>query len=181
MESRVESPLPTAHETMSKYRFRLQTLLRLRETHRDENRGRLAEAYRAETILNEQQQEVQRELIGLQQLQRESTTTPQTNVNRLIDVQRHQLALRAQLEAMQKQAEVLTAEIERRRQALVESDQQVRVLEKLRQRQRQKHLSEILLREVKDYDDIGLMPRDTLSSPKRWNSPDRQANGKVET
>ena len=124
---------------MAKYRFRLQALQRLRETVRDERRSRLADAYQAATILSEQQQEVQRELTQLQQLQRESLATPQTNVNRLLEVQRHQLLLRAQQETMRKQAALLTAEAERRRQALVESDREVRILEKLQQRQRQQH------------------------------------------
>jgi flagellar export protein FliJ len=160
---------------MAKYRFRLQTLLRLRETHRDEKRGRLAEAYQAEAILSEQQQEVNRELHQLQQLQRDSLTTTQTNINRLIEVQRHQLTLRAQQGTMHKQAEILTAEIERRHQDLVDSDRQVRVLEKLQHRQREKHRQDMQRKEAKEYDDLGQLRCDA------WNGQNGQPAGKVET
>ena len=160
---------------MAKYRFRLQTLQRLREIHRDEQRGRLAEAYRAATILSEQQREVHRELTHLQQLQRESLISPQTDINRLLEVQRHRLTLRGQRETMRKQAELLAAEIERRRQALVESDQEVRVLEKLQKRQREQHRIETERREAKEYDAMGHSLREMGTGPT-W-----QPGGKVGT
>ncbi len=160
---------------MAKFRFRLQTLQRLREVHRDEKRSRLAEAYQAETILSRQQQAVLGELKQLQQLQRESLTTPKTNVNRLIEVQRHQFTLRAQQETMAKQAGLLTDEVERRRQALVESDRQVRILKKLQQRQQGQHRLEMQRVEAKEQDEIGQLAR------RAWTGQDPHADGRIET
>ena len=48
----------------------------------------------------------------------------------------------------------MAAEIERRRQALVEADREVRVLEKLRQRQAEQHRREEELREAKRLDEV---------------------------
>lgn len=160
---------------MAKFRFQLQALQQLRETHRDEKRSRLAEAYQAETILTEQQQEVHLELTQLQQLQRESLATPQTNLNRLLEVQRHQLTLRAQQETMRKQAELLAAEAKRRHQDLVEADREVRILEKLQQRQREQHHLEMQRREAKEYDSMGRLPREV------WTGQDRYPDRKVGT
>ena len=48
----------------------------------------------------------------------------------------------------------MAAEIERRRQALVEADREVRVLEKLRERQLEQHRREEELRETKRLDEV---------------------------
>jgi flagellar export protein FliJ len=148
---------------MSKYNFRLRTLLRLREIQRDEKRNRLAEAYQAESILSDQQQEVLEELYQLQQLQRNSMGQPQTNINQLIEVGRYQLTLQTQQTTMEKQAEILAAEVTKRREALVESDRQVRVLEKFQQRQQQQHQKQQERKEAKVYDEIGQHSHHSLS------------------
>ena len=148
---------------MSKYNFRLRTLLRLREIQRDEKRNRLAEAYQAESILSDQQQEILEELHQLQKLQRDSMGQPQTNVNQLIEVGRYQLTLRTQQTTMEKQAEILSAEVSKRREALVESDRQVRVLEKFQQRQQQQHQKQQERKEAKVYDEIGQHSHHSLS------------------
>lgn len=142
---------------MAKYRFRLATLRRLRETHRDEQRSRLAEAYQAEAILSDQQQQVRDEIAQMQQLQRRCLDTGLADVNRLLDSQRYQLTLRVQQDAMQKQSRLLAAEIERRCESVVEADRQVRVLDKLEQHQREQHQREQLRLETKQYDDIALL------------------------
>ena len=141
---------------MAKFRFRLATLRRLRETHRDEQRSRLAEAYQAETILTDQRQQVRDDIAQTQQLQRDFLATGLTDVNRLLDSQRYQLTLRAQQSALFKQSQLLTAEIERRRESVVEADRQVRVLDKLEDRQLQQHRLDQLRLETKQYDDIAL-------------------------
>ena len=51
---------------------------------------------------------------------------------------------------------VLEAEVERRRLALVEADRDVRVLEKLRERQRERHQAAAALEDVKALDEIAL-------------------------
>jgi len=50
---------------MSKFKFRMATLLRLRETTRDQRRGELAEAYRVDEVLQRQLQQIEGELTAL--------------------------------------------------------------------------------------------------------------------
>lgn len=139
---------------MAKFRFRLATLQRLRESHRDELRGKLAEAYQAEQLLNEQAQKIQAEESQLLATQREVLNSTHTDVNRLLDVQRYAAALKGQQQTLQNQAKMLAAEIEKRRLALVEADQQVRVLEKLHERQQAAHSQQQLRAEAKVLDEI---------------------------
>jgi len=124
---------------MAKYRFRLATLRKVRESHRDELRGKLAEAYRAAQLLEEQQLAVAKEIVDLQDTQRRTTSGVNTNVNALMEAQRYQSVLRAQQSTLRDQAKLLASEVERRRQNVINADQQVRVLEKLDERQRLQH------------------------------------------
>jgi len=139
---------------MSKFRFRLTTLQKLRVTHRDELRSKLAEAYQAEQLLSEQVKAIEKEEAELQQFHRRSLQNTSTDVNRLLNAQRYATALKGQLATVHEQSKILTTEIEKRREALVEADQQVRVLEKLRERQHDLHRSHLLRTEAKMLDEI---------------------------
>ena len=138
---------------MSKSTFRLQTLLRLRENYRDELRARLAEAIHAAELLSGRRHDVAEELSELQTCQRTTLAEEKTNINRLVDGQRYLLTLRAQEGTMTQQSNLLEAEIERRRQAVVEADQQVRVLDKLRERQATDAREQQMREETKTYDE----------------------------
>ena len=124
------------------FQFRLATFLKLRESIRDDRRKELAEAYRAETLLQEQIEQTQRELKDLQQICRRAAGPGTINVDRLLEVQRYEFLLRAQDRQLHKQRELVAAEVERRRQALVLANRDVRVLEKLRERQADRYRDE---------------------------------------
>jgi len=145
---------------MAKYRFRLSTLQKLREAHRDEMRSRLAEAYQAEQLLAEQIKKVHSEANKLQQTQRTQMQDATVNVNQLLDIQRYQAVLRAQITTMNSQTQMLADEVEKRRLALVEADQQVRALEKLHERQLETHRQQELRAEVKVSDEIAARPQE---------------------
>ena len=140
---------------MAKFEFRLATLMRLRENHRDELRGKLAEAYQAEQLLAEKKQSIHEEEDKLHQLRRDLLQEANTDVNRLLDMQRYAATLKAQLATIQEQAKMLSAEVEKRRLAVVQADQQVKVLEKLRDKQLSKHRQQKMLAEAKELDEIG--------------------------
>ena len=103
---------------MAKFQFRLSTLQRLRESHRDEMRSKLAEAYQAERLLGERADAIRAEEVKLREAQREFLQDANTDANRLLDVQRYAAALKGQLSTIQSQSKVLAEEIEKRRQAL---------------------------------------------------------------
>ena len=139
---------------MAKFRFRLTALQKLREAHRDEMRSKLAEAYQAERLLQEQIATAQQEERNLQGTQRGQLQQPTTDVNQLLNSQRYAAVLRSQVTTLLDQSKMLATEIEKRRQALVESDRQVRVLEKLHERQLDAHRNETLRAEIKVLDEV---------------------------
>jgi len=139
---------------MARFRFRLQTLRRLREIHRDEQRARLATAYEAERILAEQRASLVAESIGLADSQRGLMRQGALDVNQLLSYQRYQLALESQSRTLAEQAVKLAEEVERRRQTLVEADREVRVLDKLEERQRQQYREQAQRAETKVLDEV---------------------------
>ena len=138
---------------MAKFRFRLATLQRLREIRRDELRAKLAEAIKAAQMLSEQIHQVSNELVELQEVQRVAASG-NANVNTLMETQRYQSVLMTQRSTMQDQTKILAEEIERRRLAVVEADKEVRVLEKLHERQLEEHQKALQLAEVKEMDEV---------------------------
>jgi len=141
---------------MQPFRFRLATLLRLREAARDERRSALAEAFQVDDLLRRQREGVAEELQRLKTLCRVAAGPGQVDVDRLVEAHRFELALRAHGKALDRQREAVAAEIERRRQALAEANRDVRVLEKLRERQAGRHRKEQDRRERKQLDEVAL-------------------------
>jgi flagellar export protein FliJ len=138
---------------MAKYKYRLETLQKVREAHRDQQRASLAEAFRAEQVLAENRAQLVAEEEALRELQRSATAGHYLDVNRLLEAQRYDLLLKAQSQQLAKQAVLLAAETERRRQALVEADREVRVLELLDERHRRAHQLEAERKETKRLDE----------------------------
>jgi len=138
---------------MAKFRPRLTTLRKLREIRRDELQAKLAEAIQATQMLEEQIKVVGNELDELQNVQR-MAVTGSADVNSLLETQRFRAVLQAQRTNMKNQATLLNAEIERRRQAVVEADKDVRLLEKFNERERLKHLKNVQRADVKELDEI---------------------------
>ncbi len=140
---------------MAKFKFRLATLLRLRESARDERRTLLAQAYRAEDVILQEQQRLEAERAALERRIRGAAGPGEIEVDRLIEAQRFELVLRAQKEHLARQHELVKAEIERRRQALVEANREVQILENLREKQHERWRGEESRREVKRLDEVG--------------------------
>lgn len=138
---------------MAKYKFRLETLQKVREAHRDQQRSALAEAFRAEQVLAENRAQLAAEDFEVQKLKRSATEEKYLNVNKLLEAQRYELLLRAQAQDLAKQSVLLEAETERRRQTLVEADREVRVLELLDERLRRGHHREAEKKETKLLDE----------------------------
>ena len=141
---------------MSKFKFRLATLLRLREMTRDERRAQLAEAYRVNDVLRSRLEGLDAELQSLRAHRRASAQPGEVNVDRLVEAQRYELTLMVQRQEILSQRETVQAEIQRRRQALAEANREVRVLENLRDKQADEHRREEDRRERKRLDEASL-------------------------
>ncbi len=140
---------------MATFKFRLATLLKLREAARTERRAHLAQAYQADALLESQQQQTTQMLLDLQADCRAASLPGEINVDRLLEAQRHETMLRAQRQQLQQQREAVAEEIERRRNALTEANREVKVLEKLRERQLQRHQAEESRRDIQRLDEVG--------------------------
>lgn len=139
---------------MSKFKFRLATLLRLRESARDQRRAQLAEAYRAEDALLEQRRRLSDELTGLMDVCRQVSGPGELNLDRLLSARRYEVALLAERRDLKEKLEAVRAEVERRRETLVAANRSVRVLELLRDRQMQQHREKERIREIKELDEV---------------------------
>jgi flagellar export protein FliJ len=139
---------------MAKFRFRLQVLLKLREAARQERRLELAQAYQADELLRQQKEQLAAEKIEMQKRSQVAASPGPVNVDQLMVAHRYGLLLDARTRMLEQQQERLQEEIDRRRQALIEADRLVRVLEKLRDRQLEQHREEEAKQEVKRLDEI---------------------------
>jgi flagellar FliJ protein len=138
---------------MSRFKFRLQTLLRLRDAVRDERRAELAQAYQADEILQGRRRQIEDELARLRDLSRAAALPGAVDVDRLLDARRYELVLRSQQQVAEQQQRALGVEIDRRRQVLVEANREVRVLETLRDKQQDRHRQEEARQETKRLDE----------------------------
>jgi flagellar protein FliJ len=142
--------------TMPEFRFRLATLLQLRETARDQCRAALAEARRADAALadrldraGQQRQRVESEL-------RAAAGPGAIDMARLVEAQLYVSVLQALEADLRQERQTLAAEIDRRRQTLVKADQDVKALEKLRQRRLECHRRHEERREAQQLDEVAL-------------------------
>ena len=139
---------------MPPFRFRLETLLRLRLVDRDQRRADVAKAQRAEAMLREQAAEIEREQAEIRGLSRRLMSPGAGDVDALLRSHRYEMVLRSQAQQLAVQITQVVAEVNRRRQALVEADRQVRVLEKLRERQLAAHAAREAKQEMKELDEL---------------------------
>jgi flagellar FliJ protein len=151
---------------MSSFRFRLETLLRLRLADRDARRADLAKAQRAEDALVAQAAALAQEQQETVDLSRRLASPGAADVDRLIAAHRYELVLKARSQQLAGQIEQVRAEVERRRAVLVEADRQVRVLEKLREKQQSAHTQREEKQEQKVLDEqatIGFLRQEAIA------------------
>jgi flagellar FliJ protein len=141
---------------MKKYVFRLATLLKLRESDRDQRRSELADAQRALTMIDERLAELEQEMESARTIVRQSVSVGQVAVDVLLDNQRYELMLLAEKKSIDTQRGQVADEADRRRQLLVEADRQVKTLEKLRDQQQQRHRMAQEKWEAKQLDEVAV-------------------------
>ena len=138
---------------MPRFKFRLSTLLRVREATRDDRRGQLAEAYRIDAYLVAQREALVDEAATEKRRYGESLGGA-IDVDRLVAMHRYELVLRSEIHSLDEQRRNVAAEIERRRLALVAAETEVKVLEKLREKQHERQRAAEALAELKVLDEV---------------------------
>ncbi|MEX0586249.1 MAG: flagellar export protein FliJ [Pirellulales bacterium] len=150
---------------MPVFRFRLSAIHRLREVVRDERRASLAQAYQADGVLEERLRSLERQAVDLRNTYRATAKPGTLDVDRLMDVQRHGIVLHLDSQHCRRQRELLAAEIERRRDALAAAEREVRVLENLREKHRQRFLENEARREQKLLDEFATIAAARKEAP----------------
>lgn len=139
---------------MSKFHFRLESLMKLREADRQQRRIELAEAFHAETLLRQQATQLQQDIQTIEMQSRAISSPGRIQVDQVLDTHRYKLMLKSQVMILSQKEAQLQAEIEKRRAALAGADRDVRVLEKLRDRKREEHDAAELKHERKQLDEV---------------------------
>ena len=139
---------------MKAFQFRLQTLQRLREQTRDVAQRDLASALLQQTELQQHTDVLQGELQGLENHMRSAVKRTKLDVDRVMDGHRHQLSLQAKLAQLGKAMAEAKAEVQRCREKLTEADREVKVLEKLHERQLAEHARQQAQHEAKQLDEV---------------------------
>jgi flagellar FliJ protein len=139
------------------FRFRLETLLRLRLAERDQRRAELAKAIRAEEMLRAEERTLEQQQAEAAHRGRQLKSPGAADVDALLRTHRYEVVLTAQRRQLAAQIAQVQAESERRRQVLVEADRHVRVLEKLRERQAAAHRQQAHRLETKQFDEMAIL------------------------
>jgi len=141
---------------MTRFEFRLEKLLKLREATRHARRAELAEAYEAERLLRERSEALAREHRQQRLLMAKVAAGGSVDVDALAAAHRYAAQLQLQIQQLEKQQETIAQEVLRRRQRLAEAEADVRALEKLKERRAHEHRIEQQRAEDKELDEAAL-------------------------
>jgi flagellar export protein FliJ len=142
---------------MPQFHFRLDKVHLVRQNTRQQRRVELLEAQQAEDQIAAQVADLQSELQTLRGHVQLAGAPGQLNLDNLRHAQRYERTLRGELDSAQSRRETLLAEVERRRQALVEADRDVKVLDRYEQQQLAHFRIGQSRRDAKIYDDQAIV------------------------
>lgn len=142
---------------MTTFRFRFATLKQLRISHRAQRQGELSKAIEALEILEGQETDLLTQTAEAVDSSRAVVQPGNLNVDSVLGLQRHRMLLKGLIDQLRLRMKDVKAEIERRRELLVEADRQVRVLEKLEEKLAAAHATEQLAIEQKLMDELATL------------------------
>ncbi len=124
---------------MKRFQPRFAIISRIRENERDAKRQSLADAYRAESILQEQKKELLEQITEVLNIRREVTHAKKLQPSILMTSQRYEHDLRAQVQRIDEDITAVRKEIDKRQEELILAEKEVRTLEVLNERLRAEH------------------------------------------
>lgn len=136
------------------FRFRLQPLQKIRENIRQERQTELAKALEAESVMREKIESIKQDIVGTKEEGRRLASEGRIKVDHLVGLRRHEAYLLAQKAEAEQKLEQVLAEIERRRQAVIEADKEVKIMEKLHEKLKERHDNGLAEKEVLELDEI---------------------------
>lgn len=136
------------------FRFRLQPLQKVRENIRCERQTELAKAFEAEAVVREKIESLTRGIADTKEEGRKLVAGGRVNVDFLVGLRRHEAYLLAQKAEAEQTLDQVLVEVERRRLAVVEADKEVKILEKLHEKLKERHDNERNAEEIVELDEI---------------------------
>jgi len=119
---------------MKPFKFRFAKIEDWKETVRDEKRSLLAEAVRLEMDLLDQISAAEGEVGHCLNQYREICSSGDVDIDNMLNWRRHEHQLRVGVKQLQQQLVLVQRELERRRETLKAADQEVKVFQKLHER-----------------------------------------------
>jgi flagellar export protein FliJ len=129
---------------MNQFKFRLQSVQKLRERLRDEAADALQQAHLAIQKLNGQLAQFDTEMNEQARLQHQLSDGV-INTHKVLESQRYQMHLLAEIQQVKHNIELIQQECQRRQLVLIKREQDVRALEKLRDSQAEQWQQEQLI------------------------------------
>jgi len=135
------------------FRFRLETVRRLREQARDAQRRVVADAARVVKSAEDRIEQSSRELRTVSAESRDARRMGRLDAVLLRRHQHYRGWLQRKIVQFQEELSAKRAELDRQRAKLAETQKDLKVIEKLRERQLQRHLTEVDREERLDHDE----------------------------
>jgi flagellar export protein FliJ len=150
---------------MPRFTFRLTAPLRIRQAARDEQRLLLSAALLAAREIERRQAAAQVEITDLHDRRRGAAGPGPVSAARLTQLSQYEVLLLGELAALAAQAAEAESRIDERRLALAEAEREVKQLEKLRERQSERHSFEEAAREARQLDALATQRTNAAITP----------------
>jgi len=134
----------------------LESLLRFRENQRNRCRQLIAEVLADDRRLIDTRTQYEQHRAEILNEMRTLGQTGSFDISKVSSRRFHASQLTAQMSGIDEQRKLLSQQIELCRQALVKSDQEVKVLEKLKERQQQEFKEHLILQENREREELFL-------------------------
>ncbi|MDR0328611.1 MAG: flagellar export protein FliJ [Planctomycetaceae bacterium] len=137
------------------FTFRLEPLITIRDNVLKERQSELAKAYEARRILEEKIQDIERQLEeGISAVRSAMQEGQTVRVESLLSFRRQELFLRNQQSDLMQKIKDVDEEIERRRNAVVAANKELKIVEKLKEKRYERYLDEENKAETKVMDEV---------------------------
>ena len=142
------------------FTFRLDPLISIRDNFLKEKQAALAQVYEIRRIVEEKRLEIEKNIEANLQSAREMLHSGTVNVNFLLGLRQHDAFLVTQREENLRHIALLEEEIERRRNAVIEANKELKIIEKLKEKKHEEYLAEERRKETREMDEIAGVRRE---------------------
>ena len=137
------------------FKFRLEPLIIIRDNELKKCQAELAKGYEALRILEENLQEVEKQLAeGIAAVRNLMQAGQIVNVDYLLGFRREEMFLRAKQDDLKQKMQIIDEYIERCRAAVVTANKELKIVEKLKEKRYEKYLDEENKKDTKRMDEI---------------------------